>query len=468
MRDSADIERFVELLPKVELHVHLEGAIRPRTLLRLARRHSITLPAATEEELRRFFEFSDFDHFLEVYLLCSACLREPEDFQLIVDDFLAEQARQNVCYTEAYFTISTHIANGVNAGEVADAMRQSIQAGERRHGTQLRLIPDIVRNVPVERADQTLEWALSNRDSLVAALGIAGKESSPCEPFREHFREAERAGLPRVAHAGEQTNADDVWRVLEVCRPQRIGHGIRAVDDPLLIAELKRRGVPLEISQSSNVCLGYAASLDSHPLRQLHDAGVAFSIASDDPALFDTSLNREYRLTARLLELSAAELAELALSAISHAFLGERDRARLERESRRQVDAGADEVASRRPCGEVSLLFESHPDPVECSACRGAARRSRRTTIRGVAGGSKMSDPVIAEKLPAVLELEPGSYWWCRCGRSENQPFCDGSHKGTDFTPMELVIQEKRRVALCRCKHTGNAPYCDGAHARLD
>lgn len=332
MNDPAALGRFIADLPKAEIHVHLEGAIRPATLLKLARRHGVSLPSSTAEGLQSFFRFRNFDAFLKVYLMCSSCLREPEDFQLVVDDFLGEQERQNVLYTEAYFTVSTHIANGVNAGEVADAMLETIRENRRRRGVTLRLVPDIVRNVAPERADQTLEWALQHREELVAALGIAGKETSPPEPFREHFREAERQGLRRVAHAGEQTNAEDVWRVLEVCRPLRVGHGIRSVDDPQLVAELVKRSVPLEICASSNVCLGYAETLEKHPVRDLHARGVPFSVNSDDPAFFDTTLNREYREVARLLDLTPGEVIGLSRSALAHAFVEGDERRRLERE----------------------------------------------------------------------------------------------------------------------------------------
>ena len=344
MTEGVSLDRFIGRIPKVELHVHLEGAIQPRTLLTLARRRGVSLPADDEDGLKRFFQFRDFDHFLEVYLLCSACLRHPEDFQLMVDDFLSEQEHQNVVYTEAYLTISTHIANGVNAGEVAEALRETIVAAERQRGVRLRLIPDIVRNVPFDRADQTLEWALEHRGDLVAALGIAGKESSPCEPFRSHFEEAERLGLARAAHAGEQSDAEDVWRVLEVCRPQRIGHGIRGAEDSRLLAELEQRSIPLELSLTSNVCLGNVESFEAHPLPTLHNEGVAFSINSDDPAFFDTTLNREYKLAAELLDLRPQGVADLAMAGLAQSFLPEEEKAELEIEFRGQIDRALEEI----------------------------------------------------------------------------------------------------------------------------
>ncbi|MFL6202315.1 MAG: adenosine deaminase, partial [Thermoanaerobaculia bacterium] len=201
-----DVESFVERLPKVELHVHLEGSMRPHVLLELARRNGVELPALpanTEEGLRRWFQFRDFPHFVEVYLACSRALINPEDFQLMARDFLEMQEAQNVVYTEAHFTISTHVANGANGGELLDALEEVIGEGERR-GVRLRLIPDIVRNIGPAAADVTLEWALAGRGRGVVAMGLAGIEAGfSNEPFREHFRTAKREGLHVVAHAGE-------------------------------------------------------------------------------------------------------------------------------------------------------------------------------------------------------------------------------------------------------------------------
>ncbi|HEV7785188.1 MAG TPA: adenosine deaminase, partial [Thermoanaerobaculia bacterium] len=228
------LDRFLLHCPKVELHVHLEGAMRPSVLLELARRNGIELPARDEAGLKRWFRFTDFNHFVQIYLACSRALRKPEDFQLLVLDFLAEQATQNVLHTEAHFTIATHLANGANGGEILAALAEAIAEGERRYGVTLRLIPDIVRNVGVGPADQTLEWALRGQDEgIVVALGLSGSEAQfPNEPFREHFVAAERGGLHRVAHAGEHAGPESIRSVLEVCGAERIGHGVRAVDDP--------------------------------------------------------------------------------------------------------------------------------------------------------------------------------------------------------------------------------------------
>jgi aminodeoxyfutalosine deaminase len=340
------IDRFLLRLPKAELHVHLEGSMRPAVLLELARRNGIELPANDEAGLKRWFRFTDFEHFVQVYLACSRALRKPEDFQLLTLDVLAEQAYQNVYYTEAHFTISTHIANGANGGEVLDAMAEAVAEGERRYGVILRLIPDIVRNVGVEAADQTLEWALAGwRRGVVAALGLSGSERLyPNEPYRPHFAAAKRHGLHRVAHAGEHAGPESIRSVLEVCAAERIGHGVRAVEDPSLMGELHAAQVPLEVCPTSNVCLGVAADIASHPFDKLYRAGLALTVNSDDPAFFNTNLTREYLRLHQTFGYSAAQLAGMSLAAVRQSFLEEPERTTLEDRFRREMEALGQEL----------------------------------------------------------------------------------------------------------------------------
>jgi len=324
------LEAFLLRLPKAELHVHLEGSMRPAVLLELARRNGVELPADDEEGLARWFRFRDFDHFVQVYLTCSRALRTPEDFQLLAADFLAGQARQNVLYTEAHFTIGTHLMNGANGGEVLAALEEAIRAGEARHGVRLRLIPDVVRNVPA-MAGATLEWALAGRDrGVVVALGLSGFEAR-CgnEPFRETFAEAARVGLHRVAHAGEHAGPASIRSVLEVCGAERIGHGVRAVEDPALLSELAGRGIPLEVCPSSNVCLGVVPDLAHHPFDALRRAGCRVTVNSDDGPFFGTTLTDEYLRLARTFGYGPDELAELARAAWSAAFLADAARTDL-------------------------------------------------------------------------------------------------------------------------------------------
>jgi len=332
------IDLFLLRMPKVELHVHLEGAMRPSVLLELARRNGVDLPAQDEAGLKKWFRFRDFQHFVEVYLTCSRALRTPEDFQLLVSDFLAEQACQNILYSEAHFTIGTHIANGGNGGEILAALEEAVREGESRHGVTLRLIPDIVRNLGPQQADVTLAWALAGRGRGVVALGLSGFEQKfPNEPFRSHFETAAQEGLHRVAHAGETAGPESIRSVLAVCGAERIGHGVRAVEDPELMAELRDRGVPLEVCPSSNVCLGVVPDLAHHPFDQLYRHGCRVSVSSDDPAFFNTNLTREYLRLHQTFGYSAAELAGLSLAALQQSFLPDGERSVLEQRFRDEL-----------------------------------------------------------------------------------------------------------------------------------
>ncbi len=327
---------FIQQMPKVELHVHLEGAIRPHTLLQLAKRHRVSLPADTVEGLREWFRFRDFEHFVEIYLACSQSLLEPEDFQLVAREFLAEQAAQNIRYSEVHFTIATHLRNGANGAEVAAALSETLEEGETRWDVKARWIPDIVRDVSREWADRTLEWALDGRGQGVVALGLSGFEASPDEPFREHFRVAGEAGLHRVAHAGEHEGPDSIRSALEVCAPERIGHGIRAVDDAELLRELAERRIPLEICPTSNVKLGAVAELKSHPIETIRRAGVPVTVNSDDPPLFETTLTQEFQELSATFGYRAEDAAALSWAALQQAFLSEEERGQLETDFRRQ------------------------------------------------------------------------------------------------------------------------------------
>ena len=319
-------------MPKVELHVHLEGAIEPATLLKLARRHRVDLPTDDETGLREWFQFRDFAHFIEIYLTCSRCLRDPEDFQEIAYDFMAHQAEQNVLYSEVHFTIGTHLANGVNGGEVAQALEEAMAEGERRYGTRMRLIVDIVRDVGVERADRTLEWALDGRAKGVIALGLSGFESKPNDPFREHFDVAHAEGLHIAVHAGETQGPESIRSALEICRPERIGHGVRSIEDPDLVEELRERKIPLEVNVSSNICLGVFPDAASHSFDRLRQAGVILTVNSDDPPFFNTTVTNEYLLLHETFGYGRKDLAQLSLAGLRHSFLSDSERQTLKAE----------------------------------------------------------------------------------------------------------------------------------------
>jgi adenosine deaminase len=345
---------FLAALPKVELHIHLEGSMPPETLLALARRHRVSLPADDVEGLRDWFRFRDFDHFVEVYLACSRVLRAPEDFQRLLSDFARAQERQNIRYSEVHFTIGTHWMNGLPVDEVLDALEETIRDEQRRRGVRVRLIPDIVRDVGNRTADPTLDWALEAHERGIAvALGLTGREAvSPSEPYADHFAAAAAAGLHCVAHAGEHAGPASVEAVLGPCRAERVGHGVRSIEDSGLVARLVERRTPLEICPSSNVALGVVPDLASHPFDRLRRAGVELSVNTDDPSLFDTDLAREYEKLAASFGYDAETLVDLALAGVRHSFLPAAEKSQLAAEIR----AEAERLAPRHLGRELRLI----------------------------------------------------------------------------------------------------------------
>lgn len=332
------MSHWIEALPKAELHVHLEGAISPATLLKLAERHDVSLPATDPTSLRSWFRFRDFEHFVEIYLTCSRCLRDPEDFLLIAKEFIREQERQHVTYTEAHFTIGTHIQNGRNPSEILDALGQAVAWGRER-GVELTFIFDILRNVP-QMADATLEWALEgSKRGLVVAVGLSGFEDHPTAPLADHYAEAERQGLHRTAHAGEHAGPESIHAALEHARAERIGHGISAAEDATLQSELARAGTVLEICPSSNVQLHAVDDYGDHPFRDLDDAGVPVTVNSDDPWLFNSSLTDEYAVLVEHFGYDRAGLTRIARSAFAASFAAGDERDRLLAEFQAWVEA---------------------------------------------------------------------------------------------------------------------------------
>jgi aminodeoxyfutalosine deaminase len=347
------LAEFVRALPKVELHVHLEGAMPVRTLLDLARLRGVALPTDDEAGLREWFRFRDFDQFVEVYVTCSRVLRQPEDFRRLVGDFAAEQERQRIRYSEVHFTVGTHWLFGLPIDEILDAMEESIREAERERGVVVRLIPDIVRDVGARTADPTLEWAIAaHRRGLAVALGLTGREARhPSEPWAGHFEEARRQGLHGVAHAGEHAGPESVYSVLDACGAERVGHGVRAIEDPALVERLRVERTPLELCPTSNLLLGLAPDLAHHPFDRLRRAGLEVSVNTDDPALFDTTLSRELLNLAATFGYSAEELAGFELAAVDHSFLPAADKRRLADEMRSEM-----QELARRHLGRALAL----------------------------------------------------------------------------------------------------------------
>lgn len=333
-------------MPKVELHVHIEGSIRPETVLKLAERNRIDLPAKDVEGLRQWYVFRDFPHFVQVYVTVSKCIRTADDIELIVREFLEGQAAQNILHTEATYTATTiEKYCGIPWPDQLAALRRAIAYGEKELGVTLRLILDIVRdeNTP-ERALELAKWVVEARD-IVCALGLAGVERAvPASTYQAAFDYAHANGMPVVPHAGETVGADSIREVLDVCRPVRIGHGVRCLEDPKVVGELRDKRIPLEVCPSSNVCLGVFPGLEAHSLPKLLDEGLVVTINSDDPPMFNTSLTEEFQRCAATFELNEDILWTLTLNAANSALLPHETKRELIRKLRDQWPTGDEET----------------------------------------------------------------------------------------------------------------------------
>lgn len=311
-------------MPKAELHIHLEGSVRPATLLALARRNGVALPAANEVELRDFYRFRDFDHFLAVYDLICDCVQTPDDLTLMTHELGAAAAEQNIRYMEVTFTTCGRLRRDFALNDQLAGIRAGAQQAERDFGVRMQFIPDVVAENTVAEAWTLARWAIvqHERGNGVCALGLAGKEvgrdAATLAPVFAHVRDA---GLPRALHAGETVGPESIWEALTALHASRIGHGVRVIEDPKLLELLHAMQIPLEICPTSNIRLGLYPEMAAHPVRQLWDAGLYLTINTDDPPMFGTTLTDEYRALAIVHGFTMDELKRLSLNAARAAFL---------------------------------------------------------------------------------------------------------------------------------------------------
>jgi len=296
-------------LPKAELHLHLEGSVTPDLMRELA-------PALSAEETTARFGFRTFAGFLECYKWVVEHLRRPEDYALVARRLLASLARQNVRYAEITLSAGVILWKKQEFAPIYDAVEREAAASS----VSVRWNLDAIRHFGREHAMQVAELAAERIGNGVVSFGIGGDEvRGPAEWFREVYKFAKASGLHVTAHAGEAAGPESVWGALRL-GAERIGHGIRAVDDPALVRHLRDHNIPLEICISSNVATGAVESLRAHPVRRLYDAGVPIVLNTDDPGLFNTTLEREYDLAEREFGFSEAELAQMVENGFRYAF----------------------------------------------------------------------------------------------------------------------------------------------------
>ena len=309
---------FIRHLPKAELHLHLEGAVEPATLVELRQRHGERTTLAETEPL---FQYNDFQSFLVAFKEVSAHLRGAEDYELVTYRLMQRLKEENVLHAEVYVAVGVCLYRKQDFAAIFEGLDRGRARGARDFGVSLLWIFDATRHFGVEEAQKVFELAVQYKDRHVVGVGIGGDEvKAPPELFRGVYTYAADHGMRLTAHAGETGPPESIWGALNL-RAERIGHGFTAGQDPDLIEELAYRQIPVEICLTSNVRTGVCKSMSEHPAKSYFDQGVMITLNTDDPGLFGTTLAREYRIAQETFGFSDEHLRELARNSFEASFL---------------------------------------------------------------------------------------------------------------------------------------------------
>ena len=313
---------WLRALPKTELHLHLEGTVSPDTLVELSRRHDHD--PLSLDQARMLYQYHDFTGFLMTFKAVTERLRSPEDYELVTFRMLERLAAQGVVHAEVYVSVGViYYWKRIDFEPLFHGMERARMLAEQQFGITLYWIFDAVRHFGPEQAARVFDKAAEMRASSpsVIGIGIGGDERrTGAEPFRELYLKARNAGLRLTAHAGETVGPEGIWAALNI-GAERIGHGLAAQYDAELIDVLAERQIPLEMCISSNLRTGCCLSLAEHPVRRYFDAGLMITLNSDDPAMFESDLENEYRIAYTEFDFTAEHLRELAANSIEASFL---------------------------------------------------------------------------------------------------------------------------------------------------
>ena len=310
---------WFDRIPKVELHLHLEGAIPHACLWELVQKYGGDPALPDIESLKRMFAYRDFPHFIETWIWKNRYLRTYDDFTFIAEGVARDLAAQNIRYVEAFFSPSDFARHGLKTQELTRAIRAGLS---RVPEIEIALVADFVRDSMPERAAVTLAEVKEVKELGVIGIGIGGSEQKfPPEPFKEVYAQARKFGFHTSAHAGEAAGATSIWGAIRELEVERIGHGTRAEEDPRLLDYLAEKQIPLEMCPLSNVRTGVVRSIDEHPIRRYFQHGLFVTVNTDDPKMFGNSLAEEYRLLEARLGFSRDEIRTLVLQGIRASWL---------------------------------------------------------------------------------------------------------------------------------------------------
>ncbi|CAN5262516.1 MAG: adenosine deaminase [Euzebyales bacterium] len=329
-----DIDTALEQLPKVELHCHVEGTMRPQTVVELARKHGVTLPT---QDVTRLYSYSNLDTFLEVFWLVQALLRDRDDWARLAHESVVDGAAHGLAYRETFFTPARHLDMGQDLGDIVAGLADGLAAGEAETGARVLLVADIDRAygpaAGLRMVERLVELRTAGAPGTERVLGV-GLDSTELgvDPttFAEAFAVAGRAGLRRTSHQGEETPPTHIAAGVDVLGCERIDHGLSILDDPELTKRLAQERVPLTVCPNSNIRIANRVQrLEDHPFRRMREAGLLATLNTDDPALTDLDLGYEYRSVRAAYGYTWEDMVEIALDGVEATWLDEDDRRAL-------------------------------------------------------------------------------------------------------------------------------------------
>jgi len=323
------MEAFIREIPKVELHIHIEGSLEPELMFDLAERNGVPLRFNSVDEVRQAYQFTDLQSFLDIYYEGASVLLKDDDFYEMTWAYLKKVSSQNVRHSEIFFDPQTHTDRGVPFETVINGMRRAQVDAEGQLGITSRLIMCFLRHLSAEAAMQTLKQSLPYKDWIVAVGLDSSEVGNPPKKFAAVFDEARAQGFLTVAHAGEEGPPEYIWQALDLLKAKRIDHGVRSEGDAKLVERLAREQVPLTVCPLSNVKLRGFESLEQHNLKRLLDLGMCVTINSDDPAYFGGYMTENYLAVQKALDLDLEDIRRLAQNAIQASFISQQEKKRL-------------------------------------------------------------------------------------------------------------------------------------------
>ena len=322
MRKEPDTKEFIKNMPKIELHLHLEGAFTLQSLMTLIDKYGGDPSINSEEDLRKKFVFKDFPHFIKTWIWKNQFFKSAEDFEFTSYHTLKALHQQNVIYTEAFYSPWDFASNGLDAQEITEAHLAAVNRAEKDFGIQCKLIADISRDVGWQNSVKRFKQIIPYRDKGVIGIGLGGSEQLfPNGLYEDVFKLAKQKEFHVVAHAGEAAGADSVRTAIDVLKVERIGHGVRAIEDHDLVEKLKEERIPLEVCITSNLKTGVFSSLEAHPIKYFFEQGLAVNINTDDPTMFGTTITDEFFLLSDKLNFSKHDIQKLSFNAVEASFL---------------------------------------------------------------------------------------------------------------------------------------------------